>query len=245
TNCCHIFLGLDARGGIFGRGQRFPHRLHERRYGRLCAHPQAAVRSRVANSSQRHYTLNFRPSSCQTPNATETQTHNQNRSQSHNETETPTQNRNQSQTHNETELQRIIVIEVKLTMKQKLKLIIEIEVKLSMKRKLKLIIEIEVKLSMEQKLKLIIEVKLSMQQKLKLEVKLTSNYVLNYLATRPKLSTFVVQALVTLYARITKLGWFDHFKDDLVFRNVINDIANFLQVRPHFLKNTCMVFFNE
>uniref|UniRef100_T1H8L6 Importin N-terminal domain-containing protein n=1 Tax=Rhodnius prolixus TaxID=13249 RepID=T1H8L6_RHOPR len=55
------------------------------------------------------------------------------------------------------------------------------------------------------------------------------NYVLNYLATRPKLAAFVVQALVTLYARITKLGWFDSIKDDYVFRNVISDITKFLQ----------------
>ncbi|KAF0031847.1 hypothetical protein F2P81_016402 [Scophthalmus maximus] len=45
------------------------------------------------------------------------------------------------------------------------------------------------------------------------------NYVLNYLATRPKLAAFVTQALIQLYARITKLGWFDCQKDDYVFRN--------------------------
>ncbi|XP_024219756.1 exportin-7 isoform X1 [Halyomorpha halys] len=55
------------------------------------------------------------------------------------------------------------------------------------------------------------------------------NYVLNYLATRPKLAPFVVQALVSLYTRITKLGWFDCIKDEFVFRNVINDITKFLQ----------------
>lgn len=53
---------------------------------------------------------------------------------------------------------------------------------------------------------------------------------MNYLATRPKLAPFVVQALVTLYTRITKLGWFDCIKDEFVFRNVINDITKFLQV---------------
>lgn len=57
------------------------------------------------------------------------------------------------------------------------------------------------------------------------------NYVLNYLATRPKLATFVTQALIQLYARITKLGWFDCQKDDYVFRNVIADVTRFLQVR--------------
>uniref|UniRef100_A0A8C5TMN1 Exportin 7 n=1 Tax=Malurus cyaneus samueli TaxID=2593467 RepID=A0A8C5TMN1_9PASS len=55
------------------------------------------------------------------------------------------------------------------------------------------------------------------------------NYVLNYLATRPKLATFVTQALIQLYARITKLGWFDCQKDEYVFRNVIDDVTKFLQ----------------
>lgn len=57
------------------------------------------------------------------------------------------------------------------------------------------------------------------------------NYVLNYLATRPKLPNFVLQALITLFARISKLGWFDGEKEDYVFRNVVNDISQFLQVR--------------
>lgn len=57
------------------------------------------------------------------------------------------------------------------------------------------------------------------------------NYVLNYLATRPKLATFVTQALIQLYARITKLGWFDCQKDDYVFRNAITDVTRFLQVQ--------------
>jgi len=56
------------------------------------------------------------------------------------------------------------------------------------------------------------------------------NYVLNYLATRPKLAAFVTQTLIQLYARITKLGWFDCQKDDYVFRNVIADVTRFLQV---------------
>lgn len=62
----------------------------------------------------------------------------------------------------------------------------------------------------------------------------TGNYVLNYLATRPKLAAFVTQALIQLYARITKLGWFDCQKDDYVFRNVIADVTRFLQVRMSF-----------
>ncbi|XP_044761440.1 exportin-7 isoform X1 [Coccinella septempunctata] len=65
---------------------------------------------------------------------------------------------------------------------------------------------------------------LSLQQRVDIR-----NYVLNYLATRPKLTSFVVQALVTLFARITKLGWFDSHKDEFIFRNVVNDITKFLQ----------------
>lgn len=67
---------------------------------------------------------------------------------------------------------------------------------------------------------------LSLQQRVDIR-----NYVLNYLATRPKLPNFVVQALVTLFARITKLGWCDTHKEDFVFRNVVADIGKFLQVK--------------
>ena len=61
------------------------------------------------------------------------------------------------------------------------------------------------------------------------------NYVLQYLYSRPKLATFVVQGLVTLFARITKLGWFDSSKEteNFVFRNVIADVTKFLQVQKH------------
>ncbi|XP_076241414.1 ran-binding protein 16 isoform X2 [Calliopsis andreniformis] len=65
---------------------------------------------------------------------------------------------------------------------------------------------------------------LSLQQRLDIR-----NYVLNYLATQPKLPNFVIQALVTLFARISKLGWFDSDKDVFVFRNVVSDVAKFLQ----------------
>ena len=58
------------------------------------------------------------------------------------------------------------------------------------------------------------------------------NYILNYLATRPKMEPFVVQAMVTLFGRLTKLGWFDATKDDFVFRNVIEDVSVFLQASP-------------
>lgn len=58
----------------------------------------------------------------------------------------------------------------------------------------------------------------------------SGNYILNYLATRPKLPNFVIQALVTLFARISKLGWFDSDKDEYVFRNVVADVTKFLQV---------------
>ena len=55
------------------------------------------------------------------------------------------------------------------------------------------------------------------------------NYVLNYLWSQPKLAQFVVQGLVTLFSRITKLGWFDSDKDEFVFRAVISDVTKFLQ----------------
>nr|CAD7194109.1 unnamed protein product [Timema douglasi] len=65
---------------------------------------------------------------------------------------------------------------------------------------------------------------LSLQQRVDIR-----NYVLNYLATQPKLPNFVIQALVTLFARISKLGWFDSDKEEFVFRNVVTDISKFLQ----------------
>ncbi|RWS05952.1 exportin-7-like protein [Dinothrombium tinctorium] len=65
---------------------------------------------------------------------------------------------------------------------------------------------------------------LTVQQRLDIR-----NYILNYLASRPKLAPFVIQALVQLYARITKIGWFECDQDDFVFRNVITQIQSFLQ----------------
>ncbi|GFR81724.1 exportin-7 [Elysia marginata] len=55
------------------------------------------------------------------------------------------------------------------------------------------------------------------------------NYVLNYLATRPKLTHYVSQALVQLFARITKYGWFDVLKDDYIFRDAVSDVVKFIQ----------------
>ncbi|XP_076102861.1 exportin-7-like [Mytilus galloprovincialis] len=55
------------------------------------------------------------------------------------------------------------------------------------------------------------------------------NYILNYLATRPKLVHYVLQALVQLFARITKLGWFDVQDEGFVFRNVVSDVTKFIQ----------------
>ncbi|XP_053407063.1 exportin-7-like [Mercenaria mercenaria] len=55
------------------------------------------------------------------------------------------------------------------------------------------------------------------------------NYILNYLATRPKLVHYVLQALVQLFSRITKLGWYDIIKDEYVFRNVVTDVGKFIQ----------------
>ena len=66
---------------------------------------------------------------------------------------------------------------------------------------------------------------LSLQQRIDIR-----NYVLNYLYSQPKLAQFVVQGLVTLFARITKLGWFDTKDEEFVFRKVIQDVTKFLQV---------------
>ncbi|XP_061312398.1 ran-binding protein 17 isoform X1 [Pezoporus flaviventris] len=55
------------------------------------------------------------------------------------------------------------------------------------------------------------------------------NYILNYLASQPKLAPFVIQALVQVIAKITKLGWFEVLKDQLIFRDIIADVKKFLQ----------------
>uniref|UniRef100_A0A1B0AGE0 Importin N-terminal domain-containing protein n=1 Tax=Glossina pallidipes TaxID=7398 RepID=A0A1B0AGE0_GLOPL len=55
------------------------------------------------------------------------------------------------------------------------------------------------------------------------------SYVLNYLPTRLNLQHFVVQALVTLLAKITKYGWFDAYKNELIFENLLEDVKTFLQ----------------
>uniref|UniRef100_A0A8C3SRC3 RAN binding protein 17 n=1 Tax=Chelydra serpentina TaxID=8475 RepID=A0A8C3SRC3_CHESE len=57
------------------------------------------------------------------------------------------------------------------------------------------------------------------------------NYILNYVASQPKLAPFVIQALVQVIAKITKLGWFEVQKDQLIFRDIIADVKKFLQVR--------------
>ena len=59
------------------------------------------------------------------------------------------------------------------------------------------------------------------------------NYVLTYLYNQPKLTQFVIQGLVTLFARITKLGWFDAKEEEFVFRDVIQDVTKFLQVSTY------------
>jgi exportin-7 len=53
---------------------------------------------------------------------------------------------------------------------------------------------------------------------------------LTYLYNQPKLTQFVIQGLVSLFARITKLGWFDAEEEEFVFRDVITDVSKFLQV---------------
>ncbi|CAF4888593.1 unnamed protein product, partial [Pieris macdunnoughi] len=75
---------------------------------------------------------------------------------------------------------------------------------------------------------------LSIQQRLDIR-----NYILNYLATRPKLANFVVQALISLFARITKLGWFDTVKEEHVFHNVLSDATTGFLQGP---VETCTIF---
>uniref|UniRef100_K7E3Z4 RAN binding protein 17 n=1 Tax=Monodelphis domestica TaxID=13616 RepID=K7E3Z4_MONDO len=55
------------------------------------------------------------------------------------------------------------------------------------------------------------------------------NYILNYIASRPKLAPFVIQGLVQVIAKITKLGWFEARKEQFVFRDIIADVKKFLQ----------------
>ncbi|XP_033617364.1 ran-binding protein 17, partial [Fukomys damarensis] len=55
------------------------------------------------------------------------------------------------------------------------------------------------------------------------------NYILHYVASQPKLAPFVIQALVQVIAKITKLGWFEVQKDQFVFREIIADVKKFLQ----------------
>lgn len=63
---------------------------------------------------------------------------------------------------------------------------------------------------------------------------LIGNYILNYVASQPKLAPFVIQALIQVIAKITKLGWFEVQKDQLVFREIIADVKTFLQVKRHY-----------
>ncbi|XP_042089597.1 ran-binding protein 17 isoform X6 [Ovis aries] len=55
------------------------------------------------------------------------------------------------------------------------------------------------------------------------------NYILNYVASQPKLAPFVIQALIQVIAKITKSGWFEVQKDRFVFREIIADVKTFLQ----------------
>ena len=63
---------------------------------------------------------------------------------------------------------------------------------------------------------------------------LTGNYILNYVASQPKLAPFVIQALIQVIAKITKSGWFEVQKDRFVFREIIADVKTFLQVRSYY-----------
>uniref|UniRef100_A0A8C4M0P0 RAN binding protein 17 n=1 Tax=Equus asinus asinus TaxID=83772 RepID=A0A8C4M0P0_EQUAS len=60
-------------------------------------------------------------------------------------------------------------------------------------------------------------------------VMLIRNYILNYVASQPKLAPFVIQALIQVIAKITKLGWFEVQKDQFIFREIIADVKKFLQ----------------
>ncbi|XP_070507748.1 exportin-7 isoform X2 [Chironomus tepperi] len=64
---------------------------------------------------------------------------------------------------------------------------------------------------------------LSLQQRVDIR-----NYILNYLATR-SLQSFVTQALIALLAKITKYGWFDSYKDEMIFRQIDQDVKEFLK----------------
>ncbi|XP_031210457.1 ran-binding protein 17 isoform X2 [Mastomys coucha] len=55
------------------------------------------------------------------------------------------------------------------------------------------------------------------------------NYILNYVASQPKLAPFVIQALIQVIAKLTKLGWFEVQKDEFVFREILADVKKFLQ----------------
>ncbi|XP_054980732.1 ran-binding protein 17 [Sorex araneus] len=55
------------------------------------------------------------------------------------------------------------------------------------------------------------------------------NYILNYVASQPKLAPFVIQALIHTIAKITKLGWFEAQDGQFVFREIIADVKKFLQ----------------
>ncbi|KAL6044359.1 hypothetical protein STEG23_008881 [Scotinomys teguina] len=55
------------------------------------------------------------------------------------------------------------------------------------------------------------------------------NYILNYVASQPKLAPFAIQALIQVIAKLTKLGWFEVQKDEFVFRDIIADVKRFLQ----------------
>ncbi|XP_017472351.1 PREDICTED: exportin-7-like [Rhagoletis zephyria] len=71
---------------------------------------------------------------------------------------------------------------------------------------------------------------LSLEQRLDIR-----NYILNYLASNSKLAPFVLQGLVTLFARITKIGWFESTKEDeYVFREIIPHITPFVQGNVEF-----------
>lgn len=49
---------------------------------------------------------------------------------------------------------------------------------------------------------------------------------------------YVQQALVQLYARITKIGWNDKLKTEFMFRTVTADLSKFLQASSQIYRST-------
>lgn len=69
---------------------------------------------------------------------------------------------------------------------------------------------------------------INVQQKLDIR-----NYALSYLYSSQDLTAFVSHGMMQLFARITKLSWFEGAKDEWLFRHVVEDISKFLKGNMH------------